>query len=89
MELESDTAGVVDLYGIAAQVPGRRSFGGFNARVQEEWQASHKFYKTGHKPKKLSDDELLRRFSNKKKSPKKRGNKTSLSGGGQSKRTKF
>jgi len=60
-------ASVADMYGVEADIIGRRSFGGFNKAVGETWQVA---YNSRQKRKKdsqsnrvtLTDEEVLRRY---------------------------
>ena len=51
-----------DMYGLGAVVLGRRSFGGFNLKIEEQWRASHQAHKKNSTRQKVSDEELLQRY---------------------------
>jgi len=46
-----------DMYGISADVIGRRSFGGFNRPMEEAWKASHRF----HRQERQQEEDASRR----------------------------
>jgi len=52
-----------DIYGVGAQIIGRRSFGGFNKVVQETWNTAYKeIEKKNKKKNKKSEDQLMREY---------------------------
>ena len=55
-----------DMYGMQSDLIGRRSFGGFKPKVDNNWQDCRKFISgednEGMKKKHVSDDELLQRY---------------------------
>ena len=96
-EMDVGIATPVDMYGIGAQLPGRRSFQGFAPTTQEAWHTSYVYHsRSSSGTKRLSDDELLRRYANLQRSvnrvdsnKKKKGKKsqpTSISSGAKRKR---
>lgn len=54
----------IDMYGMQASLIGRRSFGGFNAAMEEAWKDSKASFENRlEKPKqKISDEELIKRY---------------------------
>ena len=61
--LESTSSG---MYGIQSELLGRRSFGGFKPKVNNNWQDCRKYLAgeetEGRKEKHVSDEELLQRY---------------------------
>jgi hypothetical protein len=56
-----------DMYGIQSDLIGRRSFGGFNASMEEAWKDSKDFLETGRierskQSQHITDEELLQRY---------------------------
>ena len=73
--IDTTPATTSDMYGLAVQVVGRRSFGGFNRNTELTWKASYKSHQQGssnsepnnnnnNKQQKISDEELLARYAN-------------------------
>jgi M-phase phosphoprotein 6 len=56
----------VDMYGLQSSLIGRRSFGGFKPKINNNWQECLSFItgkdKKGSKRKHISDDELVQRY---------------------------
>jgi hypothetical protein len=56
----------VDMYGLQFSLIGRRSFGGFKPKINNNWQECLSFLtgedKKGSKRKHISDDELIERY---------------------------
>jgi hypothetical protein len=70
MDIVQDQSGFLkatptDMYGMLANLLGRRSFGGFNPAVEEAWKSSKNFIDDTNPEKKqshISDEELVRRY---------------------------
>ena len=71
MEIDPDNgsgflkATPTDMYGVLANLLGRRSFGGFNTAVEDAWKGSKNFINDTNPDKKqthISDEELVRRY---------------------------
>eukprot|EP00593_Proboscia_inermis_P005714 CAMPEP_0171322274 /NCGR_PEP_ID=MMETSP0816-20121228/114857_1 /TAXON_ID=420281 /ORGANISM="Proboscia inermis, Strain CCAP1064/1" /LENGTH=154 /DNA_ID=CAMNT_0011820711 /DNA_START=164 /DNA_END=628 /DNA_ORIENTATION=+ len=64
---QPEMASSSDMYGITAQIVGRRSFGGFNKSVEETWKSDLESRESGRISSRamkleVSDEELLRRY---------------------------
>ena len=75
-----------DMYGMSAELIGRRSFGGFNQAVQDTWSSAYsQMEKSNSRKKKLSDKEMIQKYksavhqngngNDSKSNRKERGNK--------------
>eukprot|EP00978_Attheya_sp_CCMP212_P014821 scaffold37981_cov50-Attheya_sp.AAC.7 len=65
--LKPQVATAVDMYGIGAEIIGRRAFGGFNKTVSDSWENSlvareRNRFATKAEKQTISDDELLKRY---------------------------
>jgi hypothetical protein len=68
-QLAQQEATASDMYGLRSDLIGRRSFGGFQPKVNDTWKSAWNEWETkgnasGKKILHISDDELLRRYKN-------------------------